>query len=1073
MGKLATTGRRVRSGVTAVVHRRTVMLLALLFGAASLLLLWHQWRLQSRLVESAAVQSARGSSDAIRAFRTLYTSEVIAVTSEHGILATHDYQQRDDAIPLPATLTMRLTEEVPGLQARLYSPYPFPWRQQEGGLTDAFAREAWEALRENPDAEFYRIEEQDGRDALRYATADPLRASCVDCHNSHPQSPKQDWQVGDVRGVLEVAIPLDSVTSQARAGLRQTLSMLGGLGVVAVAGLALVIGRLRQTSEELEQRVQERTTELRAREEQQRTILATVNEAFVAVDPSSRILEWNKQAEATFGWSRQEALGRLLTETIIPPRFREAHLRGLAHFMKTGEGPVLNKRLELSALHRDGREFPVEITIAAIAQGETYLFGAFVHDITEQKQARDQLMRAKEAAETASRAKSDFLANMSHEIRTPMNAIVGMSELLIDMDLTATQREYVGMIQESADALLTLINDILDFSKIEAGRFQLESTAFDLRDSVGDTMKTLAERAHRRGLELAYHVDPDLPEFLVGDRNRLRQVLVNLVGNAIKFTKQGEVFLDTQCQQRTGHEILLHFAVKDTGIGITPEQRERIFQAFEQADESTTREYGGTGLGLAIASRLVDMMGGRIWVDSQIGRGSTFHFTARFGIPPNDEMPGLPAPAERLQGLRVLVVDDHATNCRILEEMLRLWQMRPETRLSGSEALQVLRDAHGSGRPFDLVLLDSNMPERDGFDVAEAIRQDPQLRAVTMMMLTSSDRSGEGKRCKSMGIAAYLTKPVKQSELFQAIALAMGADVEPRRPKAPSLAEIAGQTRPLRILLAEDSVVNQKLTMAQLEPHGHTVVLANNGKEAVEQAAADAFDLILMDVQMPEMDGFQATRAIRRRERDTGRHVPIVAMTAHALKGDRERCLQAGMDDYVSKPVRVKELFACFQKLLPAVPQVNDAADSARKDPMNEDENVRTSDDASGPAAEPDPKEVLDWDAALEQNGVGDEASSGLAALFLQELPKQLTAIREALTQGDATTLHRAAHTLKGSATVFVARRTAEAALRLETIADQGDLRTAEAAYEDLARELDRLRPVLKERAETASGGGR
>lgn len=939
-------------------------------------------------------------------------------------------------------------------------------------MRDPFSRAAWEVLSDNPDGEYSRIEEFNGRKSFRYATADRMQVSCVACHNTHPESPKRDWQEGDVRGVLEVVIPLNSATALARAGLGQTLSLLGVLAAVAVSGLALVIGRLRHSSEELEQRVQERTEELKVREDQHRTILATVNEAFVTIDESSRILEWNRQAEATFGWSRQEAVGRLLTETIIPPRYHEAHLRGIEHFLKTGEGPVLNKRLELSALHQNGYEFPVEITIAAIPQGDTYLFSAFVHDITAQKQAREELLRAKEAAETSSHAKSDFLANMSHEIRTPMNAIVGMSELLLDTNLTPVQREYAAIVQESADSLLALVNDILDFSKIEAGRFQLETSIFDLRDSIGDTMKTLAVRAHRGGLELAYHVAPDLPELLVGDRNRLRQVIVNLAGNAIKFTKRGEVVVDVECQERGDHDILLHFSVKDTGIGIPPEKQERIFRAFEQADTSTTREYGGTGLGLAIASRLVDLMEGRIWVDSQVGRGSTFHFTARFTLPHADETPPRRAPAERLQGLRVLVVDDHATNCRILEEMLRMWRMQPETRARGSEALEALRESRRAGREFDLVLLDSNMPEMDGFDVAEMIRHDPELRPTGMIMLTSSDRPEEGERCKGLGIAAYLTKPVKQSELMDAIATLMGA-VEPRRPAAPSLSEVGGHLRPLRILLAEDSLVNQKLTQAQLKPHGHTIVVANNGKEALEQATSQPFDLILMDVQMPEMDGFDATRAIRERERETGEHVPIVAMTAHALKGDRERCLEAGMDDYISKPVRIKDLFDCLEKLLAALPEAGGAATKARDERMSASEKASASDDASPPdsAVEPPSEEILDWDAAVEHSGVGEEEIRELTVLFLEELPKQLAEIREAMTGGDAPTLRRAAHTLKGSAAVFMARRTTQAALRLEKLAEQGDLIQAESAYTDLVREVDRLRPLLTERAETASGG--
>ncbi len=1065
MERLATAGSRLRTYLKRTVRRRTVSLLALVFGLAGLFLLWHQWRLQKHLLELTAVENARAYSDTVRAFRTLYSSEVVSVATDQGILAVHDYHEREGTIPLPATLSMMIGESLRERgragRTQLYSPYPFPRREEEGGLQDQFAKDAWDALVTDPDGEFIRIEEFQGQLALRHATADRMQVSCVGCHNNHPDSPKRDWQPGDVRGILEVDIPLDSATAQARTGIGQTLSLLGMFGVAGISGLALVLGRLRQTSDELEQRVQERTEELERREEKHRTILASAHEAFVAIDATSQILEWNQQAEATFGWSQQEAVGRQLPELIIPPRFRDAHMRGLERFMETGEGPALNQRLELSALHRDGHEFPIELSIAAIPQGETYLFSAFVHDITERKQSQQELMRAKEAAEAANRAKSDFLANMSHEIRTPMNAIIGMNELLIDTDLTPTQRDYAAMVQESADSLLVLINDILDFSKIEAGKFQLDASPFDLRECVGDTMKTLAERAHRQGLELAYHIDLDLPERLVGDHNRLRQVIVNLVGNAIKFTKQGEIVLNAECQERTDHDVVVHFTVQDTGIGISSEKQEQIFRAFEQADESTTRQYGGTGLGLAIASRLVNLMEGRIWVESDVGRGSTFHFTARFTLPPDDAKPRGRPSTQSLDDLRVLVVDDNQTNCQILDEILRSWRIQPETRHSGAEALEVLEERRRAGRPFDLVLLDSNMPEMDGLEVADAISRDPELRSIDMIVLTSSDRPEDSERCDSLGIAAYLTKPVKQSELFDAIVLALGDDVAPRHTKPTPLSEVAGQLRPLNILLAEDSVINQTLARAQLEPHGHRVVVANNGKEALDLAASRDFDLILMDVQMPEMDGFQATRAIREREQETGEHIPIVAMTAHALKGDRERCLDAGMDDYVSKPVRLKDLFACLDKLL-AGSTLAAQADSV--------ENDRESSPASAP--EPVPKDVLNWDTAVEQNGVGAEALMNLAVLFLQDSQNQLAQIQEGIHKGDAVLVHRAAHTLKSSAKLFAAQRAAEAAQRLELIAAEGDLSPADPAHEKLVRELERLQSALAARTENRSEGG-
>ncbi|MFH1302161.1 MAG: PAS domain S-box protein, partial [Planctomycetota bacterium] len=410
--------------------------------------------------------------------------------------------------------------------------------------------------------------------------------------------------------------------------------------------------------------------ELESRDQKNRAILATTHEAFIGIDEKSIICEWNEQAEATFGWSHAEAIGQSLEETIIPERYWQQHINGVEHYLRTGEGPLLNKRLELSAMHRDGHEFPVELTITPVPQGNGFLFAAFIHDITEEKQAEEELQHAKEAAEAASRAKSAFLATMSHEIRTPMNAVIGMTELLLDTKLNSTQHEYLTMVKESGESLLAVINDILDFSKIEAGRFDLEKTPFHLRENLGDTMKSLAVRAHHKNLELAFHLASDVPDTIMGDRFRLRQIIINLVGNAIKFTDEGEIVLDVNVESQTENDVQLHFVVRDTGIGIAEDKQQRIFQAFEQVDESMTRRFSGTGLGLAIASRLVEMMEGRIWVLSEVDKGSEFHFTAHFELTQEEVPANEPLLKVDLNGLRVLIVDDNLTNCRILEEML-------------------------------------------------------------------------------------------------------------------------------------------------------------------------------------------------------------------------------------------------------------------------------------------------------------------------------------------------------------------------------------------------------------------
>lgn len=821
---------------------------------------WYVSRLSDELVRKTAIQDAALYSKALTDFRTLYTSEVVEPARRDGITITHDYKNRRNAIPLPATLTITLGEHIgaggTGNLTRLYSDYPFPWRE-DGGPHDTFEREALDALRKNPDEPFYRFEERDGVPVIRYASADRMRAACVSCHNTHPDSPKRDWSEGDVRGVLEVVRPLDVPLTTVRANVTRIAALMLAMAVATAAGIYVALRRMAS---------------------------------------------------------------------------------------------------------------------------------------------------ARELAEAASRTKSQFIANMSHEIRTPMNGVLGMTELLMGTKLDARQRKYVEVVHGSGRALLSVINDVLDFSRMDAGRLLLDSSEFELRPVVEDVADLMSAGAHAKGVELISTVAADVPPFVRGDSGRLRQILGNLLSNAVKFTEHGEVVLRIAVDSVSDDKVTLSLTIEDTGIGIEPEKLSLLFKPFSQVDASATRRFGGTGLGLVITKQLVELMNGSIRVESELGRGTRFVATVQLG---RSAKISTEASTEILADLPVLVVDDNATNRMILTEMLERWKMRVDAAADGKEAISRLQRAAREGRPYSLVILDFQMPEMDGFEVARALERWSVVDRPHVVLLSSVSANERAGQERPEAITVSLTKPVRQAELRTCLVSLVSDTPRPDiRPAHPS--PRAPAPTGTRILVAEDNLVNQQVVADMLEQLGYRADIVANGSEALAAIERDTYAAVLMDIQMPEMDGYQATVALRAREVKAGRpRIPIIALTAHALTSDRERAISSGMDDYLSKPVALEALTAVLHRWV----------------------------------SEPESKITSHVDV---------DVSPRVIKLFLEHTPAMITELEQAAAAADLEWLHRAAHKLKGSSSVVRADEIRSLCIQIEALDD--------ATLSDAGRLVQRLR---------------
>jgi PAS domain S-box-containing protein len=776
---------------------------------------------------------------------------------------------------------------------------------------------------------------------------------------------------------------------------------------------------------------------LRAERDHCQQIIHGTPAVICGIAPDGATLFINPAGEQTTGYRAKELVGRNWWQTFYPG---ESYRQVEQLFHDFEQGNVLDYEMVLTTKSGEQRTIAWNSLNRFDTAGQLVEIIGFGHDVTARKHIEAELHRAKESAEAASRLKSEFLATMSHEIRTPLNGVIGMTGLLLDAELAAEPRQYAEMIRRSGEALLTIINDILDFSKIEVNKLTLEYSDFDLRVMVEDVLELLAERAYSKGLELVYRLEAGLPTWVGGDPGRVRQVLTNLVGNAVKFTDRGEVVVHVTLAAETVDDALLHVAVTDTGIGIPHDVQARLFQAFSQADSSTTRQYGGTGLGLAISKRLVELMGGTIGVESTPGQGSTFWFTVRLGkrlAPPNRGAVDLTA----LQEVRVLCVDNHPTTRVVLEAQLSAWGMRVDGVADGPSALDCLRTAHRSADPYAVAILDAHLPEMDGRAVARAIKADPALAAVRLILLTSVGDRGQRDDAQRAEWSAYLPKPIRQSQLSDCMAMVLGHASTPsatRLTTRPILREALAPI-PSRVLVVEDNVVNQKVAVGLLEKLGCRVDVAANGREAVTMLVQLAYDMILMDCQMPEMDGFAATAAIREREASTGHHVPIIAMTANAMQGDRERCLTAGMDDYLAKPIAADALYAVMAQWRPE----GEAAPAETRVPP------------------------MELKAALALAEGDRDLLAELMAVLLAECPGQLATLRRALQHGDAHQLERTAHSLKGALGAVGAYGAHGLAQQLEAKGRANQLEGALGLVQRLETELARLATFWAQASET------
>jgi len=900
--------------------RHVLIVLALLLFIGAGAVVWYTSTSSEALSREMALEDAENFAQSVTQFRNFYSAEIVPRARDAGMVITHEYRHFPNALPLPATFTLDFGEYLDAksttTQVNLFSDWPFPWRAENRALDD-FQTTAMQRLRANPKQAYYRFEDLNGRLVLRYAQADMMLANCVNCHNSYPGSPKVDWKVGDVRGFLEVVRPMARVTSQAQINLRNLLLISASIVMLSLTLVGLSLGSLRQAlrrseqlasdradinrklSGEIEQRSQVEH-DLRMNDAKLNAVFDSVLEGIVVIDQVGSIVQLNQTAASMFGYQVEELLGRNVN-LLMPETHARAHDRYLAHYLATGEQHILRKPREVGGSRKDGSIFPIRLAVSEVNLGGERLYTGIIQDITERLAAEAVLREARDGALESARLKSEFLANMSHEIRTPMNGVIGMTHLLLDTPLTAEQRDLAETVRGSADSLLAVINDILDFSKIEAGKLEFEEVDFELSRALEDTLLMLAERAQGKNLELTYHVASNVPNRLHGDAGRLRQVLTNLIGNAVKFTETGSVHVEVMLLSQLEDTLDLRINVHDTGIGIPQDRLDRLFQPFSQVDGSITRRFGGTGLGLAISRQIVAMMHGEVGVESEVGHGSTFWFSARFGIVAGNNAP------TALPTTPLLFIGSGDEAHHPLLAQLRNWGLTVEYFDAGANletGIDMLRQTLPSAQSPQFAAVIVDRPElREArpywLDKLLSVTTDIAL-LVELAQLADSPASG-------MSGYLRLCKPLRRDALIQLFAAA-----------APSKSENSTTTpthREKRLLLIEHNSINQKVALGLLGKLGYSAEIARNSTEALAHLQETHYDLILLDCHMPDRDGYLLSEDIRAAEK-AGQHTPIIGLSSDTSAEDETRCLASGMNALLAKPINREALSAALMRWL-------------------------------------------------------------------------------------------------------------------------------------------------------------